>query len=102
MELIKQIRKAEQEAKDIIEKAKADIVEMNDSWVAKRSEELVRAEDQRKAAISEAVAKAEEAGAIEVEALMSQGAQNRNDIANKARTKIDSAAGKVLDSIKTA
>ena len=99
MELIKQIRKAEQDAKGIIEKAKVDAVQMGESWAVKRSEELAKAEDERKAAILEAVAKSEEAGAGEVEALMSQGEQSRNDIANKARTKIDSAIQKVVDSI---
>ncbi|MBW8034725.1 MAG: hypothetical protein FVQ79_03485 [Planctomycetes bacterium] len=99
MELIKQIRKAEQEAKEIIEKAKVDAVQMGESWAVKRSEDLGKAEDERKAAILKAVAKAEEAGAAEVEALMSQGEQTRNDIANKARTKIDSAVEKVVKSI---
>jgi len=102
MELIKQIRKAEQEAKEIIEKAKADAGQMGEAWAVKRSEELAKAEDERKAAISQAVAGAEEAGAAEVEALMSQGEQNRNDIANKARTKIDSAVQKIVESIKKA
>ena len=99
MELIKQIRKAEQEAKDIIEKAKVNAGQMGESWAGKRSEEIAKAEDDRKAAIGEAVAKAEEAGAAEVEALMSQGAQDRNDMANKVRTKIDSAVQTVVDSI---
>lgn len=100
MELIRQIRKAEQEAKAIIETAKVDAVQMGESWAVKRSEELAKAEDERKAAILAAVAKAEEAGTSEVEALMSQGEQSRNDIANKARTKIDSAVQKVVESIK--
>ena len=101
MELIKQIRKAEQEAKDIIEKARGDAAGLNESFTAKRGEELVRAEDERKTAIGKAVAKAEEAGAVEVGALMSQGEQNRNDIANEARMKIDSAVQKVVESIKS-
>lgn len=101
MELIKQIRKAEAEAKDIIEKAKVDAAEMNESFTGKRNEELIKAEDERKAAISEAVARAEEAGGAEVEALMSQGEQDRNDIANKARTKIDSAVQRVVEKIQS-
>lgn len=102
MELIKQIRKAEQEAKSIIEKARADAVEISESWSVKRSEELEKAEQERKAAIEEAVTKAEEAGAVEVEALISQGEQSRGDIASKARTKVDSAVQKIVKSIKEA
>lgn len=102
MELIKQIRTAEQEAKAIIEKAKGDAVEMDESWAAKRSEELGMAEDHRKAAIVAAVAGAEEEGAVEVEALMSQGQQSRDEIASNARAKIGSAVQKIVEEIKKA
>ncbi len=100
MELIKQIKKAEQEAKEIIEKAKSDAVLMCEQAAAKRSEELAQAEQDRKIAIAEAVSKAQEGGAAEVEELIKQGEQCRNEIASKARAKIDTAVQKVVDSIK--
>ena len=100
MELIKQIKKAEQEAKEIIEKARADAVSICEQAVAKGSEELAQAEQDRKVSIAEAVSKAQEGGAAEVEELIKQGEQCRNEIANKARTKIDMVVQKVVDSIK--
>ena len=100
MELIKQIKEAEQQAKEIVETAKAGAVEIAEQGKARQLELRSQAEDERKAAIEEAIAQAEQDGQAEVEELKAQGTAARSELESKARGKMDAAAEKVMDKLK--
>ena len=85
MELIKQIKEAERQAKEIIEQARAEAGRVAEEVSVKESRERVRAEEERKKAIGRAVAEAEEAGKVEVEKLGAAGQQNRAQRSMRSR-----------------
>ncbi len=100
MELIKQIKDAEQQAKEIVETAKAGAVTIAEQGKARQLELRSQAEDERKAAIEKAIAQAEQDGQAEVEDLKAQGTAARSELESKARGKMDAAAEKVMDQLK--
>ena len=100
MELIKQIKDAEQQAKEIVETAKAGAVTIAEQGKARQLELRSQAEDERKAAIEKAIAQAEQDGQAEVEELKAQGTAARSELESKARGKMDAAAEKVMDKLK--
>jgi V/A-type H+-transporting ATPase subunit G/H len=99
MEIIKQIKAAETQAKEIIEKAKADAVKIAEDFSTEQQEQLAAADKQRRDAIDKAVATAEADGQAEVEKLISDGAEQRQAMENKAKSNLDAAAAKVVAKI---
>jgi vacuolar-type H+-ATPase subunit H len=99
MEIIKQIKAAETQAKEIIEKAKAEAVEIAEDFSKDRQTQQADAAEKRRAAIGMAVETAETAGQDEVKKLMIDGSSVRSEMEKKAATKIDAAAEKVVAKI---
>lgn len=99
MEIIKQIKAAESQAKDIIEKAKADALKIAEDFSSDREKQVSGAAQQRRDAIAKAVGDAEANGQAEVEKLMSDGAGERQEMENKAKANMEAAAAKVVAGI---
>jgi vacuolar-type H+-ATPase subunit H len=99
MEIIKQIKAAETQAKEIIEKAKADAVKIAEDFSSERETQLADADKRRREAIDKAVATAEADGQAEVEKLMADGAGQRETMENTAKANLDAAAAKVVAKI---
>jgi vacuolar-type H+-ATPase subunit H len=96
MELIKKIKQAEAQAREIIEKAKADAAENTEQGRKKRLETLAEAERERKGAIDAAVAKARKEGLAEAQNLKNQAEDERRQLRDKAAGRIPDAAAKVM------
>ena len=99
MEIIKQIKAAETQAKEIIEQAKADALKIAEGFSSDRDEQLAAADKQRRDAVDKAVATAGADGQAEVEKLMAEGAAQREEMENTAKSKMDAAAAKVVAGI---
>ena len=100
MELIKEIKKAESKAQEIIEEAKSDAVELAQKNKQSRLELMTKAQQERIAAIDSSVASGESEGFEEIEKLKSQAENDCNQLRQKTAGKIDAAAKKVLSYLK--
>ena len=100
MELIKQIKEAEAQAKEIVEQAKADAVAAAEDSRLRQAEQMSIAQEERKQAIDRALAEAEAAGQREVEELKSEGAEGRQRLEAKADANIDHCARRVMDYLR--
>ena len=100
MEIIKQIKAAEAEAKEIIEKAKSDAIKIAEEFSANRESQIAQASEQRRKAIESAVAQAETQAKTEVEKLMAEGVGQKEQMQNQARSKMDGAVSKVVNKLK--
>ncbi len=100
MELIKQIKEAETQAKGIIEQATADAAAIAEDSRARQAEQMNIAQEERKQAIERAVGEAEDAGQSEVEALKAQAAEEKQQLQASAGARIDSCAGRVMDYLR--
>ncbi|MCI0499163.1 MAG: hypothetical protein L0Y36_05735 [Planctomycetales bacterium] len=76
MELIKQIKDAEKQAKDIVDKARQDAALLVEESKKQRTNILREAQRRRLEAIEKAVADAQAAGKTQVEELNRQGGQD--------------------------
>jgi len=97
MELIKKIKQAEQQAQEIIEQARADAAAQAEEARQHRRQLLEKAEQQRKKATEAAVAEAQSQGRAEVENLKAQAEKSRQELCNKARSKMAKAIARVMD-----
>ena len=100
MELVKKIRQAEEESREIVEKAKADAAEQAESQRKNRQRLLAEAEQKRKKAIEAAVAAAQSQGLAEIEKLKAQSKKTLQQLRDKAAGKMATAAAKVMDYLK--
>lgn len=100
MELIKQIKEAETNAKQIIEQAKADAVRIAEQAYQEQTEKLKKAQDERKIAIEQAVAQAEKSGADQAESLKNEARQKIQQLDSQSESKMDGCVDKVLNSLK--
>ena len=99
MEIIKQIKAAESQAKGIIEKAKADALRIAEDFSSDREKQITAAAQKRRDAVAKAVADAEANGQAEVETLMAEGSEQRQGMENKAKANMDAAVAKVVAGI---
>ena len=99
MELIKKVKQAEEQAQQIIEKAKAESAKQAEQGREHRRQLLEEAEQERKKATADAVAQAEAQAYQEVESLKAQAEKQRQDLHNKVEGKIAGAVAKVIDYI---
>ncbi|MBW8015564.1 MAG: hypothetical protein FVQ82_05195 [Planctomycetes bacterium] len=99
MELIKKIKEAEAQARELIEKAHSDAGRIAEESAADRNSKLEEADDQRREAIEKAVADAENAGQSEVDALSNSEAKKKQALVDNARQKIDAAVNKIVAAI---
>ena len=100
MELIKQIKQAEAKAQEIIEQAKANAAKQAEEVRASRLQALAEAEQERKKTTEAAVAAAEAQSLAEVENLKAQAENDRQQLRDKANTKMPAAVAKVMDYLK--
>ena len=100
MELIKQIKQAETQAKEIAEQAKTDAASAAEEAKAKRDELYAGAESERKQVIEQAVAEAESGALGEVEKLKAKDRTQRQQLYETARGRMNAAVGKVMDYFK--
>lgn len=100
MELIKKIKEAEAQAKEIIEKARSDAGRIADKSAADRNSKLEAEGVKRREAIESAVADAEKAGKSEVDALSNREAGTKQSLIDNAKQKMDAAVNKIVAAIK--
>lgn len=100
MELIKQIKAAEAEAKVIVEQAKTDAVSIGNNARKRQAEQMNIAQEERRRAIESAVSRAQEEGQGEVEELMAHAAEERQALESNAGAKVDECVGRVMDYLR--
>lgn len=100
MELIKQIKQAEVQAREIIELAKAESAKQIEKGKEDRQAVMTQAEQQRKKATEEAVAAARSEAVAEVENLKAQAQQKRQQLRDTTAGKMAKAAQKVMDYLR--
>ena len=100
MELIRQIKQAESQAKEIVEQAHTEAARQAEQAKARRDELCAAAEVERKKAIKQAATEAETAALSEVENLKSEGHNRRQRLCEAAKGKTDAAVAKVMDYLK--
>jgi vacuolar-type H+-ATPase subunit H len=104
MELIKKIKQAEAQAQEIIEQAKAQAATQAEEARQHRRQLLEKAEQQRKKATEAAVAEAQSQGHTEVKNLKTQvknlktqAEKQRQQLRDKAGSKMATAAARITD-----
>ena len=100
MELIKKIKEAESQARQIIEHAKTQVTQQGEQNQQSRVEAFNSAGQQRKKAIDESIAKAQAGGLAEVEQLKEQADKDRHQLQENARSKMAGATEKVMEYLK--
>ena len=100
MELIKKIKQAETEAKEIIENARASTVALAEKLRLDLARARSGAEQERKKAIEDALSEAEAAGLGEVENLKAQAQQQSQQLRDKASARISPTVTKVMDYLR--
>ena len=97
MELIKKIKQAEEQARQIIEQAKADAARQAEENRKKRQQALAKAEQERTKATEAAVAAAQTQASAEVQNLKTQAENDRRLLRDNVKDKMAQAVGKVMD-----
>jgi len=100
MELIKKIKQAEAEAKEIVEKARVKAGQIADASAAERSSKFEEADALRRQSIESAVADAEQAGQGEVKTLTNRETGKKQGLVDGAKQKMDAAVNKIVAAIK--
>lgn len=96
MELIKQIKDAENQANDIIEKAKQDAALLLDEAKDQRAELLKQSQQRRIKAIDEAVSLAQQDGKAQADQIVRTGAEAVSSLKASCSQKLQSSVEKVL------
>lgn len=97
MELIKKIKQSEEQARQIIEQAKADAAKQAEVTRKNRQQALAKAEQERKKTIEAAVAAAQKEASAEVEKLKAKAENDRRQLRDNVKDKMAQAVGKVTD-----
>jgi len=84
MELIKQIRQAEQQAREMVEQARADALQGAEKTRQRRTEALQKAQEARRRAIDAAVEQAGRDAQVEVERLRVESGQKITALKSRA------------------
>jgi len=100
MELIKKIKEAETQSQEIIENAKADAARQAERVNLEHRKMQAEAEQERKKAIKSATAAAQSQGLAEIENLKVQAEKSRQQLRNKAGSKMAGAVTKVINYLK--
>jgi vacuolar-type H+-ATPase subunit H len=97
MELIKQIKKAEEQSRQTIEQAKADAAKQAEAAQKNQQQALAKAEQERKKTIEAAVADSQKEASAEVEKLNAKAEKDRRQLRDNVKNKMAQAVGKVMD-----
>ena len=100
MELIKKIKEAEAQGRQIIEQAKADAARQAEKEREQRRQALIQTEQKRKKTTEAAVAAAESEGLAEVKKLKAQAEKRRQQLRNKVESKMAGAVARVMDYLR--
>lgn len=96
MELIKQIKEAENQASGIIEKAKKEAAELLEDAKKQHSELRKSAQQRRSRAIDDAIAKAEQEGNTQAQLLAAEGESYVSSLKAVAASKLPACVEKVV------
>ena len=100
MELIKQIKNAEKQAKDIAEKAKQDSASLLEEAKKQRVDLLKQSQQRRIKAIDDAVSKAEQDGKAQADQIAQTGTEAVSSLKASCSQKIPSSVEKVLSRLQ--
>jgi ATP synthase H subunit len=100
MELIKQIKDAEKQAKDIVEKAKQDSASLLDEAKNQRAELLKQSQHRRVKAIDEAVNQAQRDGKTQTDQIAQTGTEAVSSLKASCSQKVQSSVEKVLSRLQ--
>jgi V/A-type H+-transporting ATPase subunit G/H len=102
MELIKQIKDAEKQAKDIVEKAKQDAASLLEEAKKQRADLLKQSQQRRIKAIDEAISRAEQDGKAQADQIAETGSEAVASMQASCSQKIQSCVEKVLSHLQRA
>ena len=100
MELIKQIKEAEKEAVEIVDKAKANALKLNEVARTERAEKLAEAQQKRHEAIDAAIESARQTGMEQVLQLKDQGQSQVDSLIQSTQAKKPQCIDKVVEQLK--
>ena len=100
MELIKQIKEAEKQAKDIVEKAGQNSALLLGESKKQRADLLKQSQQRRIKAIDEAVSKAEQDGKAQADQITQTGSEAISSLKAACSQKIQSSVEKVLSRLQ--
>ncbi len=101
MELIKQIKQSETQARKIIDQAKADAAKQGEVGRQNRQQDLAKAEQQRTKATEAAVTAARSQATAEVDNLKAKAENERQQLRDKANAKMPPAVAKVMEYLRS-
>lgn len=96
MEIIKQIKDAEKQARDIVEKAKQDSVSLLEEAKKQRADLLKESQQRRIKAVDAAVGQAEQNGKAQTDQIVQTGSEAISSLKASCLQKIQSSVEKVL------
>jgi V/A-type H+-transporting ATPase subunit G/H len=100
MELIKQIKEAEKQAQEIVEKAKRESASLSDEAQRQRDELLKQSQQRRIEAIEDALNKAEKEGKAQADQIAQAGAEAVSSLKASCSPKIQSCVEKILSRLQ--
>ena len=100
MELIKQIKDAEKQAKDIVEKAGQDAALILEEAKKQRDDLLKQSRQRRNKAIEDAVKRAEQEGSAQADAITQAGSETISTLKESCSAKVGFCVEKVLSHLQ--
>ena len=102
MELIKQIKEAEKQARDIVEKARQDSAVLLEEAKKQRLDLLKQAQQRRSTAIDDAVSRAEQDGQAQADEIARTGSEKIASLKASCSQNIQTCVNKVLLNLQQA
>ncbi len=96
MELVQRIKEAEQQARELIEKAKQESAGLLEKTAAEEEQIWRQAQQERKDRIAAAVTEAEQIAQVEMESLLNEGQKQINTLQQKAADRMEECVSSVL------
>jgi len=100
MDLIKKIRQAERQAREVVEKASTEAAEMDAEFQRRRTQLREDASRQRQQAIESAVAEGEKEAGEKIKHLEAAAEKDRRKLRQKTGERRSAAVSKITDYIK--
>ena len=100
MELIKQIKAAEENSKQIVEQAKAEALRITEDARKAQDVKQKEAQDQRRDAVAAAIVEAEQLGQSQVEELKQQGSEQIEQLKSQVGGKMSGCVDKVIQHLR--
>lgn len=101
MELVKQIKAAENEAAQYAQQAREHVKSCSEQAKAEKDKKFAAAENTRRRALSEASQEAEKEALQQAQQIKQQTEEKCQQIMNNVSGKLDSATGKILNYIRS-